>query len=184
MTDAAEAIRTDWLILAVTGGREFHAASEISRAVKVAVYLPTRQVLRRVSGQKAIRLGIRREAVPRPLYPGYLFVATGADPLAVELAGEGRLLRIGADLAKVPDSTVERIRRWQAYGKWDDQDTFSQAMAAMIGKQIKLPLSHPLAGFLATVRQAERGMLTCITEPVLGGKGATVTIPADDVMVA
>ncbi|MGL4975999.1 MAG: transcription termination/antitermination protein NusG [Bosea sp. (in: a-proteobacteria)] len=168
-----EAMARPWWILHTASGRELAARNRITEELGCEVYLPMRRVWKKCAARTVIRTGVKREAVLRPAFAGYLFVR-GGDPRCIEQAGKAALLRIAEALVVVPQALIDRLRRTQELGAWDQSDEIAAALARLVGSTIRLPAGHAMAGFEAIVTGAitadGRPQVTYEAPPLLGGK--------------
>ena len=152
-----------WQLAMVRGGREERAA-DMLRKYRFEVYFPMTRVMRplkrRQMSKRQRALGaIVKQAVLRPIFPGYIFVRFSAhDPWRSHFdhAGVSGLVCSGDLPVQVPDQMVDNIRMQEVDGAVPGAVLMRQLFA--LGETVVIK-DGPFASFTATIQELPRRMI-------------------------
>lgn len=130
----------EWYLLKTKPRQEFRAKEHLENQ-SLTSYLPV-----------LTRKDDRRE----PLFPGYIFIATDADPASMGAVRSTRgvmgFVRFGSEIATAPEALIEDIRKLES--------RFQRVPRFIPGQEVECK-SGPFAG-LRGIFQAETGEERCI----------------------
>ena len=170
-----------WFVLNVMTGREAEVTDELLD-LGYAAFCPMERIKKLKPVTQRRKGETHYRVVERALLPSYTFVGLGRDDtLSAAFRCQHLIGALGSRVAApvaIPAAAVMRLAEECAAGRYDATILEAEKIAALIGKTVRLPESHPLAGIEAKITAVARGGVEA--EVFLFGATRTVKMSVAD----